>query len=53
VLVVAHNGSLRIALVLLGLRELASVVSWSLPHLEPIAADLAGLREPASVLGGE
>jgi probable phosphoglycerate mutase len=51
VLVVAHNGSLRIALVLLGLRELADVVSWSLPHLQPIEADLAGLREPASALG--
>jgi broad specificity phosphatase PhoE len=51
VLVVAHNGSLRIALVLLGLRDFASVVSWSLPHLQPIAADLARLREPASVVG--
>ena len=50
VLVVAHNGSLRIALVLLGLRDLAEVVSWSLPHLEPIAADLAGLRDPAAIL---
>jgi len=49
-LVVAHNGSLRIALVLLGLRDLESVVSWSLPHLKPIEADLARLRDPASVL---
>ncbi|MDX6675993.1 MAG: alpha-ribazole phosphatase [Solirubrobacteraceae bacterium] len=51
VLVVAHNGSLRVALVLLGVRDLASVVSWSLPHLQPIEVDLAQLREPASVLG--
>jgi broad specificity phosphatase PhoE len=52
VLVVAHNGSLRLALVLLGRRDLASVVSWSLPHLRVFEADLARLREPASVLRG-
>jgi len=49
VLVVAHNGPLRAALVLLGRRDLASVVSWSFPHLRPIEADLAQLREPGSV----
>jgi probable phosphoglycerate mutase len=51
VLVVAHNGSLRVALVLLGLRDLDEVVAWSLPHLQPFDADLAGLRDPASALG--
>jgi glucosyl-3-phosphoglycerate phosphatase len=46
VLVVAHNGSLRVALVLLGLSDLASVVASSFQHLRPVQADLARLREP-------
>ncbi len=46
VLVVGHNGSLRAALALLGLADLASVVSTSIEHLRPIEADLAGLRAP-------
>jgi broad specificity phosphatase PhoE len=48
VLVVAHNGSLRAALVLLGVSDLASVVETSLEHLRPIEADLARLRAPPS-----
>ncbi len=49
VLVVGHNGSLRAALVLLGVADLAAVAAMSLQHLHPIAADLAHLREPAAV----
>jgi broad specificity phosphatase PhoE len=47
-LVVAHNGSLRAALVLLGVSDLASVVDTSIEHLRPIEADLARLRDPPS-----
>ena len=43
-LVVGHNGSLRAALALLGLTDLASVVATSIEHLRPIEADLADLR---------
>ena len=46
VLVVGHNGSLRAALALLGVADLAAVVATSLTHLRPIEADLAGLRAP-------
>jgi len=49
-LVVAHNGSLRVAMVLLGLTDFATASAATLPHLSPIAADLAQLREPASVV---
>lgn len=45
VLVVGHNGSLRAALVLLGVADLASVAATSLQHLHPIEADLARLRD--------
>lgn len=48
-LVVAHNGSLRVAMVLLGLTDFATASAASLPHLSPIPADLARLREPGSV----
>lgn len=51
VLVVGHNGSLRAAMVLLGVSDLESAATTSLAHLLPIEADLARLREPASVLG--
>ncbi|MDX6680954.1 MAG: alpha-ribazole phosphatase [Solirubrobacteraceae bacterium] len=51
VLVVGHNGSLRAAMVLLGVSDLESAATTSLEHLRPVEADLAGLREPASVLG--
>jgi len=50
VLVVAHNGSLRAAMVLLGVSDLASAAASSLAHLRPQQADLAGLRDPRSVL---
>ncbi len=50
VLVVAHNGPLRVALVLLGMSDLDSVVASSFEHLRPVEADLARLRSPASVL---
>jgi broad specificity phosphatase PhoE len=49
-LVVGHNGSLRIAMVLLGVSDLQSAANSSLPHLEPVEADLARLRDPRSVL---
>jgi broad specificity phosphatase PhoE len=49
-LVVAHNGSLRVAMVLLGLTDFATASAASLPHLSPIAADLGRLREPGSVV---
>jgi len=42
VLVVAHNGSLRSALALLGVTSLAAAAAMSLEHLSPIVADLAG-----------
>ena len=51
-LVVGHNGSLRVAMVLLGVSDLESAANTSLAHLQPVRADLAGLRDPASVLGG-
>ncbi|HEV7807649.1 MAG TPA: histidine phosphatase family protein [Solirubrobacteraceae bacterium] len=51
VLVVGHNGSLRAAMVLLGVSDLESAATTSLAHLLPVEADLARLREPASVLG--
>jgi broad specificity phosphatase PhoE len=44
VLVVAHNGSLRAALALLGLAELPAAAAMSLEHLHPIVADLEQLR---------
>jgi probable phosphoglycerate mutase len=52
VLVVGHNGSLRAAMVLLGVSDFETAATTSLAHLEPVAADLARLREPASVGGG-
>ena len=52
-LVVGHNGSLRIAMVLLGVSDLQSAANSSLPHLEPVEADLARLRDPRSVLEAE
>ena len=50
VLVVAHNGSLRAALVLLGETNLATAAGMSLAHLSPVVVDLGRLRAPASVL---
>jgi probable phosphoglycerate mutase len=50
-LVVGHNGSLRIAMVLLGVSDLRSAADSSLAHLEPVEADVARLRDPRSVLG--
>jgi probable phosphoglycerate mutase len=44
VLVVAHNGSLRAALVLLGLADLDFAATMSVGHLTPLVADLATLR---------
>jgi len=49
VLVVGHNGSLRIAMVLLALTEFEAAATTSLAHLEPIPADLARLRDPRLV----
>ncbi|MBA3747765.1 MAG: histidine phosphatase family protein [Solirubrobacterales bacterium] len=49
-LVVGHNGSLRLAMVLLGVTDLGSAANSSLPHLSPVEADLAQLRDPRSVL---
>lgn len=49
VLVVGHNGSLRVAMVLLGLTELETAATTSLAHLAPIPADLARLRDPRLV----
>jgi broad specificity phosphatase PhoE len=49
VLVVAHNGSLRAALVLLGETDLASATTMSLDYLSPIVTDLAALRAPETV----
>ena len=40
VLVVAHNGSLRAALVLLGEADLATATTMSLDYLSPVVADL-------------
>ena len=51
-LVVGHNGSLRVAMVLLGVSDLESAANTSLPHLRPVQADLAQLRSPASALAG-
>ena len=51
-LVVGHNGSLRVAMVLLGVSDLESAANGSLPHLQPVEADLSRLRDPASALGG-
>ena len=47
ILVVAHNGSLRAALILLGETDLATATTMSLDYLSPIVADLAALRAPA------
>jgi broad specificity phosphatase PhoE len=52
VLVVGHNGSLRAAIALLGVSDFETAATTSLPHLQPIAADLARLREPGSIGGG-
>jgi broad specificity phosphatase PhoE len=49
VLVVAHNGSLRAALILLGLMAIDAASGGSIAHLAPIPADLATLRDPAAV----
>ena len=49
VLVVGHNGSLRAALALLGVADLASVAATSLRHLHPIEAGLEHLHTPASI----
>jgi broad specificity phosphatase PhoE len=49
VLVVAHNGSLRAALVLLGETDLAAATTMSLDYLSPVVADLARLRAPDAV----
>jgi len=46
VLVVAHNGSLRAALVLLGETDLASATTMSLDYLSPVVTDLGRLRAP-------
>jgi broad specificity phosphatase PhoE len=46
VLVVAHNGSLRAALVLLGEADLAAATTMSLDFLSPVVVDLARLRAP-------
>jgi broad specificity phosphatase PhoE len=52
VLVVGHNGSLRAAMVLLGVSDFETAATTSLRHLHPFAADLARLREPGSIGGG-
>ena len=52
VLVVGHNGSLRAALVLLGVADLAAVAATSLQHLHPIEADVTALRTVVEALGG-
>ncbi len=49
VLVVAHNGSLRAALLLLGEADLAAATTMSLDYLSPVVADLATLRSPDAV----
>ena len=49
VLVVAHNGSLRAALLLLGEADLAAATTMSLDYLSPVLADLATLRSPEAV----
>jgi broad specificity phosphatase PhoE len=46
VLVVAHNGSLRAALVLLGETDLATATTMSVDYLSPVVVDLARLRAP-------
>jgi broad specificity phosphatase PhoE len=46
VLVVAHNGSLRAALVLLGETDLATASAMSVDYLSPVVVDLARLRAP-------
>lgn len=48
VLVVAHNGSLRAALVLLGAIDLATATTMTVDHLRPVAADLGDLRPPSA-----
>ncbi len=50
VLVVAHNGSLRAALVLLGKTDLAAATTMSVDYLSPVVADLARLRAPDAVV---
>jgi broad specificity phosphatase PhoE len=47
-LIVGHHGSLRVAMVLLGVIALESANAMSFAHLKPIAADLARLRDPLS-----
>jgi broad specificity phosphatase PhoE len=49
VLVVAHNGSLRAALVLLGEANFGTAAATSLPHLSPLVADCARLRSPEAI----
>jgi broad specificity phosphatase PhoE len=46
VLVVAHNGSLRAALVLLGETDLVAATTMSLDYLSPVVVDLSRLRAP-------
>jgi broad specificity phosphatase PhoE len=48
-LLVAHNGSLRAALVLLGVHDLAAAASLSLAHLEPLRVQRPRLRDPQSI----
>jgi broad specificity phosphatase PhoE len=50
VLVVAHNGSLRAALVLLGEVDIAAAMTMSLDYLSPVVADLSRLRAPDAVV---
>jgi broad specificity phosphatase PhoE len=52
VLVVAHNGSLRAALALLGEIDVAAAARSSLAHLAPTIADLDGLRTPDQLASG-
>ena len=49
VLLVAHNGSLRAALLLLGEADLAAATTMSVDYLSPVVADLATLRSPDAV----
>ena len=51
-LIVGHHGSLRVAMVLLGVSTLAAANAMSFPHLRPVAADLARLRDPLSADAG-
>lgn len=52
VLVVGHNGSLRAAMVLLGISDFEAAATTSLAHLRPVAGDRARLRELPSGSAG-